>query len=65
MPVARTGTPDVDFHALTLEHMRDKLVAAGLLTTEDLQEGLQALREPGRVVVGPVMVSAWGRRPPE
>lgn len=63
--VARTGTPDVDFQALTLEQMQDKLVAAGLLTAEDVREGLEALREPGRVVVGPLMVSAWGRRQPQ
>ncbi len=40
-------------------------MAAGLLTDDEAGEGLQSLREPGRVFVGPLMVSAWGRRPQE
>ena len=64
MPLAATGTPAIDFVALTLEQLGDKLVAAGLLSHDDVGEGLRAMREPGRVVLGPLMVSAWGRRPP-
>jgi len=65
VPAARTGTADVDFVALTLEQLGDKLVAAGLLTAEDVRDGVDAMREPGRVVLGPLMVAAWGRRPPD
>jgi len=65
VPAARTATADVDFVALTLEQLGDKLVAAGLLTAEDVRDGVGAMREPGRVVLGPLMVAAWGRRPPE
>jgi hypothetical protein len=61
VPVAATGTPTVDFNALSVEHVADKFVAAGLLTADELEEGLSQLRTPGSVLLPPIMFAAWGR----
>jgi SAM-dependent methyltransferase len=58
--LAHTGTPSIEFQALSLEHLGCKFVAANLLTAEEVQEALAEFRKPGRIVVAPLMVAAWG-----
>ena len=61
--VAFSGTPSVDFMALSLEQLGDRFVAAGLLTADEVAQARDEIRTPGRVVLAPMMVAAWGRRP--
>jgi SAM-dependent methyltransferase len=63
VPIASSGTQTVDFLALSLEHLRSRFESAGLLTADEIDEALAALREPGRTMLAPIMVAAWGRRP--
>ena len=61
-PLVRGGSP-VDWVRLTFEHLGPKLVAAGLVSAEDVTECLAHVADPGSWYVPPVMVTAWGRRP--
>ena len=63
VPVVRTGTPDVEMIALTLEQLQPRLQADDELSAEDVDDTLRALRTPGGTVLSTIMVSAWGRRP--
>jgi SAM-dependent methyltransferase len=62
-PVAFTGSPSSSFMLLSLEHLRDRFIGAGLLTEADVSEALQDLGNPGRTLLPPMMISAWGRKP--
>ena len=64
VPVVRTGTPDVEMLALTLEHLHSRLQADGELSADDVDEAVRALRTPGGTVLSTIMIAAWGRRPP-
>jgi SAM-dependent methyltransferase len=63
VPIVSSGTAMVDLLALSLEHLRSRFESAGLLTADDVDEALAALREPGRTLLAPIMVAAWGRKP--
>ena len=63
VPLARTGTTDIELLALTLEHLRPRLETDGALAADDLDQTLRALHEPGRTLRCAHMVAAWGRRP--
>jgi SAM-dependent methyltransferase len=63
VPIMTSGTPSADFIILTIEQLRERLIAAGLLTTEEAEEALAAAQEPGGIAFAPIMVAAWGRRP--
>jgi SAM-dependent methyltransferase len=60
--VYRGGTPGTAFIRLSLEALRDRIVAAGQLADEEIEEGLAAVDDPGNVFVSPLMVAAWGRK---
>jgi SAM-dependent methyltransferase len=62
-PIAFSGTESVAFQTLGLLRVAPMLVDAGLLTQEDVDDGLEAVRTPGLTLFAPVMISAWGRRP--
>ena len=63
VPLARTGTTDVELLALTLEQLRPRLQTDGALAAADLDETLRALHKPGRTIGCAHMVAAWGQRP--
>jgi SAM-dependent methyltransferase len=63
VPIVSSGTPMVDFVALSLEHLRSRFESAGLLTADEVDEALAALRKPGCTLLGPIMVAAWGQKP--
>jgi SAM-dependent methyltransferase len=63
-PIVRGGTPlAADFLRLTIEKLRDPVLAGGAVTAEEFAEALAALRDPNVTVVAPMTVAAWGRRP--
>jgi SAM-dependent methyltransferase len=61
-PIVRLGTPDVEFLTLSLEHLRERFVAAGLMTDDEIDEVLAATRESGGTTLPPLIVAAWGRK---
>jgi SAM-dependent methyltransferase len=62
-PIVRLGTPDMDFMRLSLEQLRERFVAAGLMTDDEIDEVLAATNEPGGTTLPPLVVAAWGRKP--
>jgi SAM-dependent methyltransferase len=58
----RCGTPEVEFFRLTLEQIRERVVANGLITSRRLDAALEALAAPGSVATSFTMVTAWGRK---
>ena len=58
------GTPSAEWYVLALERARPTLVEAGILPAELIDAALAQARRPDFVVLGPLSISAWGRRPP-
>jgi SAM-dependent methyltransferase len=48
----------------TVEQLAERLVGTGLVTKADVELFLAATAQPSTSYVPPLMVSAWGRRPP-
>ena len=57
------GTDSAEWLVLAYERAAPGLVAAGLLDEAVVADGLRAAREPGFLVLGPLAISGWGRRP--
>ena len=57
------GTPSAEWYVLALERAAPSLVADGLLDAELVAEALAQARDPEFRVLGPLTISAWGRRP--
>jgi SAM-dependent methyltransferase len=63
-PIVRGGTPlAADFLRLTIEKLREPVLAAGAVTAEEFAQAVAALQDPDVTVVAPMTVAAWGRRP--
>jgi SAM-dependent methyltransferase len=63
-PLVRGGSPPAaHFLRLTLEKVRQPLVAGGMVTGAEIVEAVAALDDPAVTVVMPLTVAAWGRRP--
>ena len=63
-PIVRGGTPlAADFLRLTIEKLREPVLAAGAVTAEEFADAVAALQDPNVTVVAPMTVAAWGRRP--
>jgi SAM-dependent methyltransferase len=62
-PMMASATPSMDFVRLSVEHIADKLVAAGALTAAELQEAYSAFQTPGYTMTAVIIVAAWGRVP--
>ncbi len=60
LPIVRGGRTSADCHRLSLHHMRDRFLAAGLLTYGELAQVLVAFDDPELVTLAPAMVIAWG-----
>jgi SAM-dependent methyltransferase len=64
-PIVRGGTPlAADFLRLTIEKLREPVLAAGAVTAEEFAQAVAALQDPNVTVVAPMTVAAWGSRPP-
>jgi SAM-dependent methyltransferase len=62
-PVLRGGAPTARFWSLTLETLRERIVAAELLTGEALDAAQRLLEDPDFWDLAPAFVAAWGRCP--
>jgi SAM-dependent methyltransferase len=58
------GTPGAEWYVLALERAGPRLVDAGLLDQATVDAALVQARQPTFRVLGPLTISAWGRRPP-
>jgi SAM-dependent methyltransferase len=66
LSVVRLGTPRAEALALKLEQFRERLVAQGLVTRDEVDLAIREVRQPyeeNAVHYPPLMVAAWGRRP--
>jgi SAM-dependent methyltransferase len=59
----RGGDPQARFHQMTDELVRERFVAAGVLTEEDFDELGRAYDDPSFWFGGLTLFGAWGRRP--
>jgi hypothetical protein len=59
----RGGTPSAEWYVMALERTAPALVEAGQLDGGLVAEALAQARRPDFVVLGPLAISAWGRRP--
>jgi SAM-dependent methyltransferase len=63
-PIVRGGSPlAADFLRLTIEKVREPILAGGAVTAEEFAQASAALQDPAITVVAPMTVAAWGRRP--
>jgi SAM-dependent methyltransferase len=61
--VVHGGSPGTAFERFSLMALREKLVAAGAMTDEEIDATLDYLSDPDRLVHTALMYAAWGRRP--
>lgn len=61
--LARGGTRGARFYRHLVRRLSGGLVAAGLVSEQEIHDGLAALDDPEFAVLLPVTVAAWGRRP--
>ncbi len=59
------GTPGAEWYVLALERAGPRLVADGLADAALVEAALAQARRPEFRVLGPLTISAWGRRPPD
>ncbi len=62
-PVLHGGSPTARFWKLTLETLRERIVAAGLATDALVRDAQALLDDPDFWDLAPAFVAAWGRRP--
>jgi SAM-dependent methyltransferase len=62
---SHTGSPSAESLALLLEQLRGAIEGAGLLTAQEVDQAIDDCRvDSGRWGYSPLMVAAWGRKPP-
>jgi SAM-dependent methyltransferase len=62
-PIVRGGSPLAgDFLRLTIEKLREPVLASGGVTEAEFMQAVAALQDPDVTVVAPMTVAAWGRR---
>ncbi len=57
------GTPEMEFFTLTIERVRTAMVAAGLISDDEVAAALALCADSSFAVMSPALVSAWGRVP--
>ncbi len=62
--VGLSGTPAAAWWQLTVLALRPRMVELGLFSAAEVDEYLQAIDDGGLSFLLPIMVTAWGRRPP-
>lgn len=63
LPIGRReGNPAIEMFRLTLERVRDALIAGGIVTGSDCDEALRLLADPEFMAMPPVVIAAWGRK---
>jgi hypothetical protein len=48
---------------LSVQRFREQVVASGALTEAEMEEYLEALSDPDMLMMSPMQVSVWGRKP--
>jgi SAM-dependent methyltransferase len=62
-PIVRGGSPlAADFLRLTIEKLREPVLAGGAVTSREFAPAVAALQDPNVIVVPPMTVAAWGTR---
>ncbi|MGH4014832.1 MAG: methyltransferase domain-containing protein [Pseudonocardiaceae bacterium] len=59
----RGATPEMELFTLTIERARPAMVAAGLISDDDVASALGLCADPSFAVMSPALVSAWARVP--
>lgn len=59
----RGGKPEMELFTLTIERVRPAMVAAGLISDDEVAAALALCADPSFAVMSPALVSAWGRVP--
>ena len=59
---ARGGSAGASIHVANLRQVGDHMVAAGLVTGEQVSRAISLLEDPALIWAMPIMISAWGRR---
>jgi SAM-dependent methyltransferase len=57
----RGGTPEMEFFTLTIERARTAMVAAGLISDDNVAAALTLCADSSFAVMSPALVSTWGR----
>jgi len=63
VPVLQGGSPVAEFWSLTVEFLRPRIVALGLLTDAEVDAARALLADPAFWDLSPAFVGAWGRAP--
>ena len=63
VPALQGGTPLARFWSLSLETLRSRIIAAGLSSSNDIDEAQKLLADPNFWDLAPGLIAAWGRRP--
>jgi hypothetical protein len=48
---------------LTIDQLRDEMIASGVVTADDVDAALALCDDPEAAVVSQITMAAWGRRP--
>jgi len=59
----RAGEDSAEWWFLAVEHVRDRIVDAGVLSATDFDAALAMARVPGFLMLGPTSIQVSGRRP--
>jgi hypothetical protein len=59
----RAGEDSAEWWFLAVEHVRDRIVDAGVLSAADFDAALAMARAPGFLMLGPTSIQVSGRRP--
>jgi hypothetical protein len=57
------GTPSAEWYVMALDRAGPKLVGAGLIDETTLRAAVDQARRSDFVVLSPLAISAWGRKP--
>ena len=60
--LARGGSAAAGVHVANLRQVGDHMVAAGLVTADEISRAVSVLEDPATIWAMPVMISAWGRK---
>ncbi len=61
--LVRGGSVGADFALLTIEQVRDMMIAGGLLTERDINQGIANISDPEAYWMSATVIAAWGRKP--
>jgi SAM-dependent methyltransferase len=59
----RGGEDSAEWWFLAVEHVRDRIVGAGVMTDEDFDTALAQARAPGFAMLGPLSIAVRARKP--